>query len=142
MLNLGTGKTRTLVAAVEEIVRSSNDFILICANSNSACDEIMQRLLKVLKTSQIFRMYAKSYSEGKISDEIKKSCNFVKGEFMYPCLKYLYQYRVIVSTLLTARHLMRARGDPDFDPRHFSYCIIDECASTHETATLIPIAGI
>lgn len=65
----------------------------------------------------------------------------MKGQFKYPCLRYLYQYRVIVSTLQTAGHLMRARGDPDFDPRHFSYVIIDECASTHETAALIPIAG-
>lgn len=137
----GTGKTRTLVAAVEEIVKSSNSCILICANSNAASDEIAMRLLKVLKRQQIFRMYAKSYNEGKISEEIKKSCNFMKDEFMYPCLNYLYKYRVVISTLQTSGHIMRARSDPHFDPRHFSYIIIDECASTHETAALIPIAG-
>lgn len=131
-----------MVAAVEEIVKSSNNFILICANSNAACDEITQRLLNVLKTNQIFRMYAKSYNEKNICEDIKKCYNFIDGAFKYPCLRYLYKFRVIVSTLLTAGHLMRARDDPDFDPRHFSYVFIDECASTHETATLIPIAGI
>lgn len=130
-----------MVAAIEEIVRSSNNFILVCANSNSACDEITQRLLKVLETHEIFRMYAKSYSVAKISEDIKECSNFVQGEFKYPCLNFLYKFRVLVCTLLTSGHLMRARSDADFDPCHFSHLIIDECASTNEITTLIPIVG-
>lgn len=37
--------------------------------------------------------------------------------------------------------LMRAQKDPDFDSKHFSYVIIDECASSNEISSLIPIAG-
>lgn len=131
-----------VAASVELIVKTSKDYVLICANSNAACDEITQRLLKTLKNDQIFRMYAKSYTEEKVPDDIKKCYNFVQKGFKYPCLNYLYKFRVVICTLLTAGHLMRARNDPGFNPSHFSYLFIDECASTHETASIIPIAGI
>lgn len=66
----------------------------------------------------------------------------MNGQFRIPCLKYLYAFRIVICTLLTAGCLSRAREDPEFDPSHFSHIIIDECASTNETTTLIPIAGI
>lgn len=43
----GTGKTKTLVAAIEQIVRTTDQNVLVCASSNAACDEIAVRLLKV-----------------------------------------------------------------------------------------------
>lgn len=138
----GTGKTRTLVVAIEVIVRSSKGRVLVCANSNAACDEITVRLLKVFKTTEIFRMYAKSYNKSNVSTEIMKCSNFVKGQFRIPKLKYLYGFRVVICTLLTAGCISRGCEDPDFNPSHFSHVIIDECASTNETMTLIPIAGI
>lgn len=132
-----------MVAAIEEIVRSSSDkYVLVCANSNAACDEITQRLLQVLKSNEIFRMYAKSTNEMTVKSEIKKCYNFKDGEFRYPSLNFLYQYRVLVCTLLTAGTLMRARDNFDFDSGHFSYLIIDECASTNEPTSLVPIAGM
>lgn len=142
----GTGKTRTLVATIEEIVRSSSNCILICANSNSACDEITQRLTKVLKTHEMFRLYAKSYNINKICNDIKPYSNLVRQSgqqsIKYPCLQFIYKFRVLVCTLLTAGNLMRARGDPNFNASHFKYVIIDECASTNEATTLVPIAGL
>lgn len=138
----GTGKTRTLVAAIEQIIRSSNNCILVCANSNAACDEITGRLLKVFKVGEIFRMYAKSHNERNIDSEIKKCSNLVNGQFRIPSLKYLYSFRIVICTLLTAGCISRARADSDFNPSQFSHIIIDECASTNETTTLIPIAGI
>lgn len=33
----GTGKTRTVVASIAEVVRGSNDFVLVLAHSNLAC---------------------------------------------------------------------------------------------------------
>lgn len=141
LFSLGTGKTRTLVATIEEIVRSSTDCILVCANSNSACDEIAQRLLKVMREDEMFRMYAFSWNEAKVDVDVKKRSNFVDGKFRFPCLQFLYKYRVVICTLPCSGHLMRARNDPHFDPKHFAYLIIDECASTNETTSLIPIAG-
>lgn len=138
----GTGKTRTLVSAIEEIIlHSSENAILVCANSNAAADEITERLLKVIDESQIFRMYAKSYSKNKIPNEIRKVCNINEEEIRIPCLKFLYEYRVLVCTLHTAGVLARARDDPDFKSNHFSHVIIDEAACTHETVAMIAIAG-
>lgn len=137
----GTGKTRTLVAAIEEIIRSSDGSVLVCANSNSACDEIAERLLNVLNFGEMFRMYAKTYNVGKISKTIKPICNWSKHEFQFPSLKFLYEFRVLICTLSTAGCITRAYESSDFNRRHFSHIMIDECASTHETVTMIPIAG-
>lgn len=141
----GTGKTRTLVAAIEQLVLSSH-CILICASSNSACDEVTLRLTKVLKTHEMFRLYAKSYNVNKIHNDIKPYSNLVqqsgKQSIQYPCLQFIYKFRVIICTLLSAGTLMRARGNPNFNAKHFKYVIIDECASNNEISTLIPISGL
>lgn len=115
---------------------------MVCANSNAACDEIAGRLLKIFDNDIILRMYAKTYNQKNISKEIMKSCNFIKGQFRIPCLKFLYKFRIVITTLLTSGCLSRGREDIDFEPSHFSHIFIDEAASTNETTTLIPIAGI
>lgn len=67
-------------------------------------------------------------------------CNLYNdlNELKYPSLDYIYQYRVVICTLATAGCLVRA----NCDPKHFSYVIIDECASALETMALVPIAGL
>lgn len=142
-IHLGTGKTRTLVAAVDEIIHlSKKNHVLICANSNAACDEIAIRLLQVVDKNQMLRMYAKSYHEKNVNEQIKNCSNYIKGKFSIPCLKYLYTFRIVICTLLTSGCVSRACEERDFEPGHFSHIIIDEAASSNETATLIPIAGI
>lgn len=130
------------MAVIEEIIRSSQEtFVLVCANSNTACDEITGRLSDILSTEELFRMYAKSYDSSKIGDKIMPFCNYIDGEFIFPSLKYLFTFRVLVCTSLTAGCLTRARKNPYFDSKHFTHVIIDECASTLETVSLVPIAG-
>lgn len=132
-----------MVSAIEEIVKSSEDnYVLVCASSNIACDEIAGHLLNVFGKDEFFRMYAKSYNENNVNDQIESCSNFVKGQFRIPCLKYVYTFRIVVCTILTAGCISRARdNDHDFNSAHFSHIFIDECASTNETACLIPIAG-
>lgn len=89
----------------------------------------------------MFRMYAKTHDNRKISDDIKPISNWCEREFQFPSLKFLYRFRVIVCTLSTAGCITRAYESPGFDSSHFSHIIIDECASTHETVTMVPIAG-
>lgn len=150
----GTGKTRTLVAAIEEIVRSSNKCVLVCANSNSTCDEITERLLDVLDFGEMFRMYAKSVDPKKISDRIKPISNRSSEGIRYPSLAFLYKFRVLICTLNVAGFIARAREytmnlrrktiiceNYSFHADHFSHVFIDECASAHEPISLIPIAG-
>lgn len=137
----GTGKTRTLVAAIEQIVRTTNKNVLVCAMSNSACDEIAERLAKVISPNQMYRLYAKTFDQRKMQNNLQTVSNWSQDGFNLPPLDDIYEYRVVICTLYTSGCITRANESVGFDPRHFSYVIIDECASAHETMTLIPIAG-
>lgn len=137
----GTGKTRTLVAAINEILHTSTRDILICAQSDSACDEIAQRLVDIIQPGVLFRMYAKSY-RGLIPDKIKPYSNLVGEEFMFPSINYIYRYRVVICTLLTAGCITRSRIDNNFQSAYFEYTIIDDATCAPEIVTMIPIAGM
>ncbi|XP_031638459.1 putative helicase mov-10-B.1 [Contarinia nasturtii] len=137
----GTGKTRTLVAAIQQIVQSTDKNVLICAQSNAACDEIAERLLPVLNEQEMFRLYARSFGVHKLKTEIVPYSNWIGSndtDFCYPPLEFIKKFRVVVCTLCTAGLLTRAAMPTD----HFNYVIIDECASAHETMSLIPIIGL
>lgn len=139
----GTGKTRTIVAAIEQIVRTTERAILVCAQSNMACDELTDRLLNVLNGEHmVYRMYAKSFDKDAISPKFRNCSNFKGDGLKFPCLQFLYQFRVVVCTIATAGCLTRARRlDKNFSSTHFSHVFIDEAACCHETVTMIPIAG-
>lgn len=138
----GTGKTQTLVAAIEQIVITTHGHVLVCANSNAACDEIAERLMLILNKAQLLRFFPKSYSLKKIKPSLEKISNIYDGKICVPQLSFFYGFRVIVCTLCTAGCFTRARADYEvFNPAHFSHVIIDESASTHETMTLVAIAG-
>ena len=137
----GTGKTKTLVAAINEIVRTTKKNILVCAHSNSACDEITQRLADVLRPGELFRMFAINHNRKLVHDKIKPFCNLIEENFKFPSLRYLYMFRVVICTLLTAGAITRARRDQHFNSGHFAYTFIDEAACVPEIIALIPIAG-
>lgn len=110
--------------------------------SNAACDEITERLVDILRDDEIYRLYAKSYKNERISSKIVRCSNYDRQEIIYPSLKYLYQFRVLVCTLCSAGCLTRARLDKAWRANHFSYVFIDECASAPEAMCLVPIAGL
>lgn len=134
----GTGKTKTLIAAIEKIVRNTDENILVCAQSNAACDELTNRLRKFLKREEMFRLVSASRDLDTIEMSVKMYSNLFGGDLKIPPLEYICKYRVVICTLATANCLARA----EFDPKHFSYVIIDECASALETMSLIPITGL
>lgn len=117
--------------------------MLVCCNSNAACDEIAERLVDHLNKDEIFRVLAKSYDKDSISSKIRPICNLKNGEIKFPSFEFLYKFRVVISTLLTAGSLVRGRGiDKKFNSSHFSYVFIDEAASVHEPVSLIPIGKL
>lgn len=141
MLHIGTGKTRTLAALIEQIVRITEHNVLVCAMSNAACDEIAERLMGVLKKGDLLRFYASS-REFHVSERLKEVSNFNGQVLEYPELEYIYKFRVVISTSCTAGLLSRARAEKFvWSPKHFGFVIIDECASAPEPVSLIPIAG-
>lgn len=133
----GTGKTRTLVASIEQIVLLTSKNVLVCAQSNTACDEISERLTTVLGEEELFRLYAKTFDVCKLNPLLESYSNWTGSEFHYPPLEFLLKFRVLVCTLCTAGTLSRA----GISAKHFSYVFIDESASAFETMTMIPIAG-
>lgn len=140
---IGTGKTKTIVAAIAEIVRTSKNNVLVCAQSNAACDEITNRLVNVLHKGEISRMYAKSWNINAVNSNIRPISNFRNSEFQFPSLNYIYRHRVVVTTLLTAGCFPRLRSSNSarYDSGHFSHIFIDEAGFVHEPISLIAIAG-
>lgn len=97
------------------------------------------RMLKFIDCTLLHTIWITS---AKQLDNIEKDDNDNECKLYNPPLRTLYGYRVIICTLSTAGSLTKERADSSiYSPRHFQYVFIDECASSHETMTLIPIAG-
>lgn len=78
----GTGKTSTLAEAIVQIIRrNSSAKLLVCAPSNTAADEIVNRLDGQLTTKEMFRLMAFSRQVRDVSEPIRKYCNIVGDQF-------------------------------------------------------------
>lgn len=111
---------------------------MVCASSNSACNEIAQRLMRIIPEKQIFRMFSQSIEVNTIPSDIRRISNLADGDHYYPGLNALYLYKIVVCTLTTAGRFVQAGMNKD----HFNHIFIDECGSATETQTLIAIAGL
>lgn len=98
----GTGKTKTLIEAIMQIIHNDNpnEFILVCATSNSACNEVAMRLLAQIGADKLFRIFAKSvcFNMADIPGVLLAASNLQKGEHYYPSLQVIYQYKVKFTT--------------------------------------------
>ncbi|KAM6976888.1 putative helicase mov-10-B.1 [Aplochiton taeniatus] len=137
----GTGKTVTLVEAIKQVeVTQSSSHILACAPSNSAADLLCKKILQHVDPHKVYRMYASSRYPGDVPAEILNCCNLeLDGEtFVFPSREELVEYKIIVTTLLTAGRLVTG-GIPQ---GHFSHVFIDEAGHAVETECIIPLAGL
>lgn len=138
----GTGKTKTLVEAIAQIIvkNNPNEHILVCATSNSACDEIAKRLLLLNSTNDVFRLFSRSIEQktDTVPNIVLQNSNLSKRQHYYPSLQIIYSHKVIVCTLATAGRLAQGK----INPLHFSHVFIDESGSATESETLIAFAGV
>jgi helicase MOV-10 len=137
----GTGKTATIVETIGQLWKMvTNSRILVTAQSNAACDEIAKRLLNILPCAHIYRFYARSFEnkQDRIDEVLIDISNIKTGQHEYPGYDEFYAYRVVICTLITAGRLVLAK----LNPHHFTHVFIDECASSTEVTSLIPIAGM
>ncbi|KAG0444673.1 hypothetical protein HPB47_013517, partial [Ixodes persulcatus] len=68
----GTGKTVTLVEALMQVCKLiPSSHILVVAPSNSACDNLAEKLLGYLGPSQILRIYSASVHRSKLSKKLQ-----------------------------------------------------------------------
>uniref|UniRef100_A0A8C4GF93 RNA helicase n=1 Tax=Dicentrarchus labrax TaxID=13489 RepID=A0A8C4GF93_DICLA len=139
----GTGKTATLVEAINQIVKTQASCnILACAPSNSATDHLCEKILEgnLGNWLEVYRLYSLSTPVKNIPQNSKLCCNLIYGTntFMIPPKEELMNYKILVTTLQTAGRLVTG-GIP---PGHFTYIFVDEAGQAAETECIIPIAGL
>lgn len=121
--------------AVAQIVKMQPfSKILVTVNSNSACDEIGDRLMKFVGANKMYRMYAPSFQKkmDRVHPKLKAYSNLKYGYHTQPSIQELMSYNVIICTLVNAGRLAVISS-------HFDYIFIDECASSAEAYVAIPI---
>ncbi|KAM9758598.1 putative helicase mov-10-B.1 [Menidia menidia] len=137
----GTGKTITLVEAINQINRATPSArILACAPSNSACDLLCERLMMRMSSNQLYRMNASSREPSTIPNKLLKYTNWDdrQGCFVFPEKEILMKYNVIVTTLFTAGRLVTG----GFPVGHFSHIFVDEAGQAAEPECVIAFAGL
>ncbi|EXC18947.1 hypothetical protein L484_002591 [Morus notabilis] len=139
----GTGKTMTLVEAILQLYTSRKHArILVCAPSNSAADHILEKLLNEeainFQQNEIFRLNASSRSCEDMNPEFVPFCFFEDDIFKYPPLEALLEFKIIVSTYMSASQLYSEgikRG-------HFTHIFLDEAGQASEPETMISVANL
>ncbi|XP_058491151.1 putative helicase mov-10-B.2 isoform X1 [Solea solea] len=135
----GTGKTVTMVEAIKQIEKTqASCHILACAPSNSAADLLCSKIVEHVEKRKVFRMYATSRDPRLIPEDLKESSNLVGNCYVFPPKEELMEFRVIVTTLITAGRLVSG-GLP---VGHFTHVFVDEAGHAVETECLVPLAGL
>ncbi|KAJ6463413.1 P-loop containing nucleoside triphosphate hydrolase protein [Mycena sanguinolenta] len=160
----GTGKTRTTVEAVLQILRfHSEASIVLCAPSNPATDTLVMRLRSTLQPHEMFRLNDPNRTFAEVPLNIRQYCYVENDKYALPPWNKLLRYRVIVCSCLDAGILVDAhctntalaRLEADIvgslHPRrqvkepimpHWTHLLIDEAAQAAEPELLIPISVV
>ncbi|KAI5095127.1 putative helicase mov-10-B.1, partial [Silurus meridionalis] len=135
----GTGKTVTVVEAIKQVEKCLPDVhILACAPSNSAADQLCEKLLLHVDTHKVYRMYASSRNPEQVPPSLQDASNLKGDLFEFPCKEDLMTYKIVVTTVVTAGRLVTG-GLP---AGHFTHIFVDEAGHAVESETIIAIAGL
>ncbi|KAK7146112.1 hypothetical protein R3I93_013748 [Phoxinus phoxinus] len=137
----GTGKTVTIVEAIKQVEKNiPGAYILACAPSNSAADQLCEKLIisQHVDARKIYRLYASSRNPNEIPDILQNNSNVERGMIIFPCKEDLMSYKILVSTLVTAGRLVSG----GFPVNHFSYIFVDEAGHAVESETIISVGGL
>uniref|UniRef100_A0A8B9REV3 RNA helicase n=1 Tax=Astyanax mexicanus TaxID=7994 RepID=A0A8B9REV3_ASTMX len=104
--------------------------ILACAPSNSAADQLCEKLLPHVDSHKVYRIYALSRSPD--------CCNLSGDDYEYPSKEELMDYKILVTTAYTAGRLVTG-GLP---AGHFTHIFVDEAGHAVESEAIIGIAGL
>uniref|UniRef100_A0A096M4W4 RNA helicase n=1 Tax=Poecilia formosa TaxID=48698 RepID=A0A096M4W4_POEFO len=134
----GTGKTVTLVEAIKQIEKTQTFcHILACAPSNSAADLLCSKIREHVDEHKVYRVYASSRDPKLVPEHLKGCSNLLGDSYIFPAKEELMEFRIIVTTLLTAGRFVSG----DIPPGHFTHIFVDEAGHAVETECLVPLAG-
>ena len=129
----GTGKTRLLAAAAVNFLKSDHNRVLICTSHLNSADAYIDSyfgplLAKRSITCSVRRLTTKDYTKyrGHYHELFTDGC--IKKEE-----NELKRCRLVITTFLTAPHLIRMKVRP------FTHILIDEGAQTREPETIAPL---
>ncbi|KAJ3035188.1 hypothetical protein HDV00_004257 [Rhizophlyctis rosea] len=141
----GTGKTKTLVECIIQVhkraVRDGRRVaILAFAPSNSAADQIVERLKDVFPPSEMLRMNAYKRAKEDVSKLVMPYTTYEDrdGVFALPKREVVMKYKVVVCTAVTAG-LLYSMGVP---AGHFTNFFVDEAGQATEPEFWIGLAGL
>ncbi|GAA5869299.1 hypothetical protein JCM16303_000420 [Sporobolomyces ruberrimus] len=147
----GTGKTKTLVEAVFQILKEHpNAHVLVCGSSESSCDTLALRL-RSLTPANLLRLNHPTRPLNEVRGELLPFCHVAGENFGIPT--NLLSKRVICTTVLDCSVLLASRLtnsnlsslkshlssrlDPDPSPSleapHFEFLLVDEAAQATES---------
>lgn len=135
----GTGKTTTIVEAICQVLRNNRQATVLCvANSNSAVDELGQKLLATgeMKANQFYRYYAPALTEFpcNVDPNIKSFSNLKRDISIIPKLQELMSYQVILATAVSSGRFRQLPAS-----FHFYYISIDEWSNMTGATICIPM---
>ncbi|KAJ3091711.1 hypothetical protein HK102_013708 [Quaeritorhiza haematococci] len=150
----GTGKTKTLVECIiqtcyHHISRSAKGYreklhMLALAPSNSAADQLVERLSNVFPPSTMFRLNAYKRDVTTVSPLVEKYSRRSSGSggkepvYEIPTREEMMRYTVVVSTCVSSG-LIYALGVPK---GHFTHFFVDECGQATEPELWVGLAGL
>jgi hypothetical protein len=116
----GTGKTKTLIYAVADVLgllqhgqhnQKNTNRVLVCCPSHAASDVLTRRLSSLLKRSEIFRLYHSSRPASTVPGTILPfTCQLPDTDvFTLPKPSEWTGFRVVICTCMDANILFRAR---------------------------------
>ena len=139
----GTGKTSLIVECIAQILKHKPaSRIMVTAQSNSACDEVGDRLLKYVSPNKVFRYYSPSLlntEKGETSAALRKTSNLRGKKNQYPTMEEFKHFNVVIVTLMSCSRLVQFDGIGMNN--HFDYMFIDEAAAAMEPEAYVPIMG-
>lgn len=163
----GTGKTRTVVETVLQILRLQPEAcILLCAPSNPATDTLVQRLRTHLGPREMFRLNDMNRTFAEVPDEIRQYTYIENDQYALPHWQTFLKYRVVVTSCMDASIILGAdlgnlglmdmedemmnsfhphssrRGGVNHVRPHWTHLIIDEAAQGSEPELMIPVSVV
>lgn len=115
---------------------TTRDNILVCTNANAICDEIALRLIQLVPSRFIYRLYSPAIRVKSVPSALRSMSNVRQNAL--PDVSQILSKRVIICTMSIAGRLVQA-NITQHRPKHFAYLFIDDCTNAQEPTSLIPL---